>query len=150
LDWYAQRTRPGDDPIGGWAAAACYDFEVAGILAGAQLDYVAGSGVVHVDMSLFSGPNYKLAWLLLLPAASWLKDKLRGWLRRGGGGDGAGEEEEEEYEEGDEEGASGGAGVAGAGDLASLFGAGGLQGIDPAALQQLLQSGMLQGLRGGM
>jgi hypothetical protein len=36
----------------------------------------------------------------------------------------------------------------GGGDLAQMFGAGGLQGIDPAALQQLLQSGMLQGMRG--
>lgn len=45
---------------------------------------------------------------------------------------------EEEVEEEVEEEAAGGA------DLASMFGAGGLQGIDPAALQQLLQSGMLQ------
>jgi hypothetical protein len=60
----------------------------------------------------------------------------RGWFGRGG-------EEEAVEEEGEEEGAPGAGG-----DLASMFGAGGLQGIDPAALQQLLQSGMLQGMRG--
>ncbi|KAI8472281.1 MAG: hypothetical protein J3K34DRAFT_519900 [Monoraphidium minutum] len=134
LDFYSQRTRLGEDPVGGWAAAACYDFEVAGMACGTQIDYVGGSGVMHVDMSVFGGRNYRLAWLLLLPAANFLKDKWRSWFGRGGG-------EEEMEEEGEEE-------EAGGADLASMFGAGGLQGIDPAALQQLLQSGMLQGMRG--
>ncbi|KIY97130.1 hypothetical protein MNEG_10830 [Monoraphidium neglectum] len=87
-------------------------------------------------MTVFGGRNYRLGWLLLLPAANWLKEKLGSWFGRGGQGEEAAEEE------GEEEGEGGGA------DLASMFGAGGLQGIDPAALQQLLQSGMLQGMRG--
>jgi hypothetical protein len=37
---------------------------------------VGGSGVVHVDMTVFGGRNYRLGWLLLLPAANWLKEKL--------------------------------------------------------------------------
>ena len=94
-------------------------------------------------MNVFGGNDYKLAWLLLLPAANWVRERWAAWRasRRGGGGD---EGEEEVEEEGEEEGGAGGAG----GDLAAMFGAGGLQGIDPAALQQLLQSGMLQGMRG--
>jgi len=37
LDFYSQRTRLGEDPVGGWAAAACYDFDMAGFACGTQV-----------------------------------------------------------------------------------------------------------------
>lgn len=48
----------------------------------------AGSDALHVDMKLFSGNDYRLAWLLAIPAWNWLKGT---WQRlRNGGGEGEG------------------------------------------------------------
>jgi hypothetical protein len=38
--------------------------------------------VLHVDANVFSGRDYKLAWLLLLPAWNFLKGIWRSWRER--------------------------------------------------------------------
>jgi len=65
---------------------------------------LAGQNVLHVDANLFSGTDFKLAWLLLLPA--W--NLLKGWwqaLRR------KPEDEMEMVEEEEEEDPMGGGGM---------------------------------------
>ena len=61
---------------------------------------------MHVDLKLFSCRDYRLAWLLVIPAWNWVKGtvaRIRSAAAGGGGGE-EGEEEvvEEEGEEGEE------------------------------------------------
>ena len=48
-----------------------------GYPAGVEVDWVAGGDVVHVDMNVFSAKDWKLSWLLLLPAVNYAKDWIR-------------------------------------------------------------------------
>ena len=38
-----------------------------------QVDYVAASESLNVSLNAFSGNDYRLAWLLLLPAVNYAK-----------------------------------------------------------------------------
>ncbi len=45
-----------------------------------------GHKQVHVDLNIFSGNSYKPAWLLLLPAWTYVKGLWQSWRQRAGGG----------------------------------------------------------------
>eukprot|EP00878_Enallax_costatus_P011450 GHUV01011954.1.p2 GENE.GHUV01011954.1~~GHUV01011954.1.p2 ORF type:complete len:434 (+),score=125.86 GHUV01011954.1:1557-2858(+) len=138
FDWYQERTKDESSTIGGWATSMAYDFDLpGGYPAGVEVDWVAGSDVMHVDMNVFSAKDWRLSWLLLLPAVNYAKDWIRRLRSR------KQDEELVQEEEEEDEGAPLG-GV----DLQSM-----LQGMSgPEAqqmLQQLMQSGQLQQLMGG-
>eukprot|EP00879_Flechtneria_rotunda_P013128 GHRR01013711.1.p1 GENE.GHRR01013711.1~~GHRR01013711.1.p1 ORF type:complete len:212 (+),score=72.86 GHRR01013711.1:172-807(+) len=142
FDWYQERTKDESSTIGGWAMSMAYDFDLlGGYPAGVEVDWVSGGDVMHVDMNVFSARDWKLCWLLLVPAVNYLKDwwrRIR--ARRAGGDDGEIEIEGEEEDEG-------AAGMSGT-DLAGMLQ--GMSGPDAQAmLQQLMQSGGLQQLMGG-
>eukprot|EP00775_Hariotina_reticulata_P001040 gene1040-1378_t len=134
FDWYQERTKDESATIGGWATTMAYDFDLpGGYPAGVEVDWVSGGDVIHVDMNVFSSNDWKLSWLLLIPAVNYVKSWFSR-LRSGGG------EEEVEVEE--EEDGQGGT------DLAGMLQ--GMSGADAQAmLQQLMQSGGLQQLMGG-
>jgi len=99
FDFYQQRTKETEDQLGGVACNFTYDFEVLGAAAGVEVDFIAGGEAMHVDLNLFSCKDYRLAWLLVLPAVNWVKGKWQQWreARQGGG-----EEMAVEGEEGEE------------------------------------------------
>ncbi|KAG2490023.1 hypothetical protein HYH03_011488 [Edaphochlamys debaryana] len=89
----------------GYGANFTYDWELLGAAFGMEVDYVAASDSVFVSVNAFSGNDYRLGWLLLLPAVNYAKETLASlWARLRGERveEEEGEEEEEEGEEGDE------------------------------------------------
>jgi hypothetical protein len=44
---------------------------------GVEVDWVSGGDIIHVDMNVFSSNDWKLSWLLLVPAVNYVK----GWIR---------------------------------------------------------------------
>jgi len=151
LDWYRERTRAGDpDLVGGAAAALAYRFALPRRAHGkVTVDLVGGGDVAHVDLKLKSARDWRFAWALLLPAASWLKNAWRGLRERA---DREAEEEEDEEdeaaaraaegEEGDEDEDDDGDDEGGGGGMGSAGGDGGM-----AALQALLGGAGARGAR---
>lgn len=45
--------------------------------AGDEVDWVSGGDIVHVDVNVFSAMDWKLCWLLLVPAVNYAKDWIR-------------------------------------------------------------------------
>jgi hypothetical protein len=79
LDWYQERTSERENhTVGGFATALCYDGELPNHLPyGLEVDWVKGSGIVHVDMNVFCPYGWDLMWVLMIPAVNYLKDKWR-------------------------------------------------------------------------
>ncbi|GIL48193.1 hypothetical protein Vafri_4877 [Volvox africanus] len=85
----------------GYGINVTYDWEMLGAAFGAELDYVAASKSLFVSVNAFSGNDYRLGWVLLLPAFNYAKETLAGlWTRLRGAG--RAEEEVEEEAEGQE------------------------------------------------
>ncbi|KXZ43433.1 hypothetical protein GPECTOR_90g519 [Gonium pectorale] len=106
LDFIQERTpEEGGKRLRGYGANVTYDWELLGAAFGLEVDYVAASESIFVSVNAFSGNDYRLGWLLLLPAVNYAKETLAGlWARlRGTGGAEEGEEEEEDAGEGEEE-----------------------------------------------
>ncbi|KAF5834443.1 hypothetical protein DUNSADRAFT_8906 [Dunaliella salina] len=118
FDFYQQRTKEDAPFVGGWAGNFTYDFEMLGATCGLELDYIPGQNVLHVDANVFSGKDYKLAWLLLLPAWNLLKGIWQALRRKP-------EDEMEMVEEEEEEDDGMGGG-----------------GMDAAAMQKMMQQMM--------
>ncbi|GFR46255.1 hypothetical protein Agub_g7807 [Astrephomene gubernaculifera] len=112
FDFIQQRTpEEGGKRLRGYGANFTYDWEMLGAAFGAEVDYVSASDSLFLSVNAFSGNDYRLAWLLLIPAVNYAKETVAGWWARlrgvagGEGEEGEGEEggEEAEEEEGDEE-----------------------------------------------
>jgi hypothetical protein len=101
FDFYQQRTKEGETQVGGYASNFTYDWEMLGAACGVEVDYVAGGDAMHVDVNLFSCRDYRLAWLLAIPAWNWLKGT---WQKLRAGGEQGEEVVEEVIEEEEEEG----------------------------------------------
>ncbi|GIL74794.1 hypothetical protein Vretifemale_4702 [Volvox reticuliferus] len=88
----------------GYGVNVTYDWEMLGAAFGAEFDYVAASKSLFVSVNAFSGNDYRLGWLLLLPAFNYAKETLGGlWARLRGAGRAEEEEEEAEGQEGEGE-----------------------------------------------
>ena len=79
LDWYQERTPEKDNStIGGFATSLCYDGYLPGHRPyGLEVDWVKGSGIMHVDANVFCPNDWSLAWVLVVPAVNWVKDWWR-------------------------------------------------------------------------
>jgi len=115
FDFYQQRAKD-DVNIGGWASNFAFDLDVLGSAIGVEMDYVPSQQALHVDMNVYSGNDWKLGWVLLLPAVNYVKGMWAQWREgRAGGGPEMemmeGEEGEEEEEEEEQGGAGAGAGL---------------------------------------
>ncbi|KAG1671540.1 hypothetical protein FOA52_011262 [Chlamydomonas sp. UWO 241] len=101
FDFYQAKTKDGEGQIGGWASNWTYDWEMLGAACGLEVDCVHGTNAVHVDLNIFSATDYRLVWLLVLPAWNWVRGT---WAKiRAGPGDAGGEEVMEEVVEEEEE-----------------------------------------------
>ena len=58
--------------------------QVRGVTGSVEVDYVGADEAVHVSMNLFCMRDYRLGWLLLLPAVNYVRGKWAAW-RAGGG-----------------------------------------------------------------
>ncbi|GLI69475.1 hypothetical protein VaNZ11_014107 [Volvox africanus] len=88
----------------GYGINVTYDWEMLGAAFGAEFDYVAASKSLFVSVNAFSGNDYRLGWILLLPAFNYAKETLAGlWTRLRGVGRAEEEEEEAEGQEGEGE-----------------------------------------------
>ncbi|KAG2429457.1 hypothetical protein HYH02_014039 [Chlamydomonas schloesseri] len=105
FDFIQERTpEEGGKRLRGYGANFTYDWEALGAAFGMEVDYVAASESVFVSVNAFSGNDYRLGWLLLLPAVNYFKETVSSlWARLRGAGGGEGEEEELEGEEGEGE-----------------------------------------------
>jgi hypothetical protein len=84
FDFYQQRTKEYENQVGGMASNFTYDWEMLGAACGMEVDYVLGSDALHVDVKMFSARDYRLAWLLVIPAWNWVKGTIAR-IRSGGG-----------------------------------------------------------------
>ncbi|PNW70794.1 hypothetical protein CHLRE_17g734300v5 [Chlamydomonas reinhardtii] len=105
FDFIQERTpEEGGKRLRGYGANFTYDWEALGAAFGMEVDYVAASESVFVSVNAFSGNDYRLGWLLLLPAVNYFKETVSSlWARLRGAGGGEGEEGEELEEEGEGE-----------------------------------------------
>eukprot|EP00798_Chlamydomonas_sp_ICE-L_P010149 gene10149-8052_t len=88
-----QKATPQDYGVG-ICSTMSYDWLMNGVACSGKLDY-SGPDDIHLDVTLFTGSDYKLGWLLVVPAWNYVKDMWQMWRSRG--------QEQEEFEEEEEE-----------------------------------------------
>ena len=102
FDFYQNKTKEGEEQQGGMGSNFKYDWEMLGSACSVKVDYVIGGECMHVDVKMFNSHDYRLAWLLAIPAWNWLKGTIQD-LRAGWRGEMVGQAGEEVIEEEEEE-----------------------------------------------